>query len=158
EKVDERATVVTYPDEFAKKEIAGLANAAGYEVADVITQSRLIRSEYGVGVGKAQELATLVGENGSGTIIIDATMSSAQANKLSSTTHTSVIDRERLILNIFAKRASTAEAKLQVRLAELRYELPRARDVVKHSVKGEQAGFSGMGEFAVDVKFRALKR
>lgn len=73
-------------------------------------------------------------------------------------THVEVIDRERLILNIFGLRAVTTEAKLQVQLAELRYEMPRARDVVRYSVKGERAGFSGMGESAVDVKFRALKR
>ena len=152
------AVVVTYPDDFARVEIAGLANAAGYEVKEVVTQRDIIRSEYGVGVGKAQELQSMVEEKGLGTIIIDASVTSSQANKLSSLTHAQVIDRERLILTIFARRATTTEAKLQVQLAELRYELPRARDAVRHSLKGEQAGFSGMGEFAVDVKFRALKR
>jgi GTPase len=152
------AIVVTYPDEFAKHEIAGLANAAGYEVKEVITQREIIRSEYGVGVGKAQELQGMVEEKGANTIIIDESVTSSQANKLSSFTHTEVVDRERLILNIFARRANTTEAKLQVQLAELHYELPRARDAVRYSVKGEQAGFSGMGETAVDVKFRALKR
>jgi len=153
-----KAIVVTYPDEFARREIMELANAAGYEVKDVMTQREIIRSEYGVGVGKAQELEAMVAENGSGTIIIDESVTSAQANKLSSKVHAQVVDRERLILNIFARRATTTEAKLQVRLAELRYELPRARDAVRYSLKGEQAGFSGMGETAVDVKFRALKR
>ena len=152
------AIVVTYPDEFARREIVELARAAGYEVKDVMTQRDIIRSEYGVGVGKAAELETMVAENGSDTIIIDESVTSSQANKLSAKTHAQVIDRERLILNIFARRATTTEAKLQVRLAELRYELPRARDAVRYSLKGEQAGFSGMGEFAVDVKFRALRR
>ncbi len=150
--------MVTYPDEFAKREIVDLAKAGGYEVKDIMTQRDIIRSEYGVGVGKAQELEGMVAENGSDTIIIDESVTSAQANKLSAKTHAQVIDRERLILNIFARRATTTEAKLQVRLAELRYELPRARDAVRYSLKGEQAGFMGMGEFAVDVKFRALKR
>jgi len=153
-----KAIVVTYPDEFARREIVELARAAGYEVKDVMTQRDIIRSEYGVGVGKAAELETMVAENGSDTIIIDESVTSSQANKLSAKTHAQVIDRERLILNIFARRATTTEAKLQVRLAELRYELPRARDAVRYSLKGEQAGFSGMGEFAVDVKFRALRR
>ncbi len=153
-----KAIVVTYPDEFAKKEVVELANAAGYEVKEVVTQREIIRSEYGVGSGKAQELQGMVSDTKADTIIIDASVTSAQANKLATLTHAEVIDRERLILNIFARRAATTEAKLQVQLAELRYELPRARDVVRHSVKGEQAGFMGMGEFAVDVKFRALKR
>jgi GTPase len=154
----EKATIVSFPDEFDKQEIIELAKAAGYDVAEVITQKKIIKSEYGVGVGKAQELEALVAENGSGTIIVDSTMTSAQTNKLSKLTRVNVVDRERLILDIFARRAVSSEAKLQVKLAELRYELPRARDAVRYSVKGEQAGFSGMGETAVDVKFRALKR
>ncbi|MDG7007739.1 MAG: GTPase HflX [Nitrososphaerota archaeon] len=155
---ESRAIIVTYPDEFAKAEITGLAEAAGYEVDRVITQRNIIKSEYGVGVGKAEELEGMVSESHAGTIIIDEALSSSQAFKLQSKTHAQVVDRERLILNIFARRAVTTEAKLQVKLAELRYELPRARDTVRYSVKGEQAGFMGMGEYAVDVKFRDLKR
>ena len=153
-----KAIIVTYPDEFAKREIEDLARAAGYEVKQVVTQRDIIRSEYGVGVGKAQELQTMVDDTKSDTIIVDASVTSSQANKLSGLTHAQIVDRERLILNIFARRANTTEAKLQVQLAELHYELPRARDAVRYSLKGEQAGAFGMGEFAVDVKFRALKR
>jgi GTP-binding protein HflX len=155
---EDKATVVTYPDEFAKQEIVELARAAGYTVRAVITQKQVVKSEFGIGSGKAQELQQIVSDNGSKTIIVDESLSSSQANNLSKATHAEVVDRERLILNIFARRAVTAEAKLQVQLAELRYELPRARDAVRYSVKGERAGFSGMGESAVDVKFRALKR
>ena len=155
---DDKATIVTYPDEFTKREILELAKAAGYRVQAVITQKQVIKSGYGVGVGKAQELQELVAENGSKTIIIDESVTSSQANNLSKVTQAEVVDRERLILNIFARRANTTEAKLQVQLAELRYEMPRAKDAVRFSVKGERAGFSGMGESAVDVKFRALKR
>jgi tetratricopeptide (TPR) repeat protein len=118
-----KAIVVTYPDEFDKAEILELAKAAGYEVKDVMTQKDIIRSEYGVGVGKAQELQGMVEENGSDTIIFDASVTSSQANKLAALTHAEVVDRERLILNIFSRRANTTEAKLQVKLAELRYEL-----------------------------------
>lgn len=154
----EKAIVVTYPDEFAKQEIVGLAEAAGYRVEALVTQRRVVKSEYGVGVGKAEELEGMVEEKGAKTIIIDESVTSAQANKLAAVAHAQVIDRERLILNIFARRATTAEAKLQVQLAELQYELPRARELVKIQVAREQAGFSGMGEYAVDVRFRDLKR
>jgi GTP-binding protein HflX len=152
-----KATIVTYDDEFTKREIQELAKAGGYSVEAVVTQKQVIKSGYGVGVGKAQELFELVSDNGSDTLIIDETLTSSQANNLAKVTHVEVVDRERLILNIFALRAVTTEAKLQVQLAELRYEMPRARDVVRYSVRGERAGFSGMGETAVDVKFRALK-
>lgn len=155
---DDKATIVTYPDEFAKQEILELAKAAGYRVQAVITQKQVIKSSYGVGVGKAQELQEIVADNGSKTIIIDESVSSSQAHNLSKVTQTEVVDRERLILNIFARRAQTTEAKLQVQLAELRYEMPRAKAAVRFSANGERAGFSGMGESAVDVKFRALKR
>jgi GTPase len=155
---DDKATIITYPDEFTKQEVLELAKAAGYRVQAVITQKQVIKSGYGVGVGKAQELQEIVAENGSKTIIIDESVTSSQANNLSKVTQAEVVDRERLILNIFARRANTTEAKLQVQLAELRYEMPRAKDAVRFSVKGERAGFSGMGESAVDIKFRALKR
>ena len=155
---EDKATIVTYPDKFAQQEIQDLARAAGYKVQSVIIQKQVLKSEYGVGVGKAQELQEIVAENGSKTIIIDESLTSSQANNLSKVTATEVVDRERLILNIFARRANTTEAKLQVQLAELRYGMPRAKDAVRFSVKGERAGFSGMGESAVDVKFKALKR
>ena len=128
-----RAIVVTYPDDFTKREIVELAKAGGYEVTEVVTQRNIIRSGYGVGSGKAQELEGRVAETKSDAIIIDESVTSAQANNLSKLTHATVIDRERLILNIFAKRAATTEAKLLVQLAELRYVLPWARDEVRQS-------------------------
>jgi GTP-binding protein HflX len=154
----DKATVVTYPDEFAKQEIAELASAAGYAVQALITQKRVVKSEFGVGVGKAEELREIVRQNGSKILIVDESLTSSQAYKLATVTRVEIVDRDRLVLNIFAKRATTTEAKLQVQLAELRYEMPRARDAVRYSVNGERAGFMGMGETLVDTKFKALKR
>lgn len=153
-----RAILVTYPDEFSKQEIVDLAKAGGYEAVKVVTQREIVKSQYGVGSGKAQELEGVVAETDAEVIIIDEAITSSQANNLAKMTHAQVIDRERLILDIFAKRALTTEAKQQVKLAELRYALPRARDEVRHSTKGEQAGFMGMGEYEVDLRFRTLKR
>jgi len=154
----DKATIVTYPDEFSKEEIRELAARAGYTVVGMITQKRVVKSEYGVGVGKAEELRDMVSKNGSKILIIDEEVTSSQANKLAMVTRCEVVDRDRLILNIFARRAETTEAKLQVQLAELRYEMPRARDAVRYSANGERAGFMGMGETMVDIKFRALKK
>lgn len=154
----EKATIVTYPDEFSKEEIKDLALRAGYTVVGMITQKRVVKSQYGVGVGKAEELRDMVSKNGSKTLIIDEEVTSSQANKLATVTRCEIVDRDRLILNIFARRATTTEAKLQVQLAELKYEMPRARDAVRYSVNGERAGFMGMGETMVDIKFRALKK
>lgn len=154
----EKATVVSFPDPFAKEEIQELAKAAGYSVVEIVTQRQIVKSEYGVGVGKAQELKEIISRNGSRTLIVDAALTSSQSFRLATVTKAEIVDRERLILNIFARRAKTTEAKLQVELAELRYEMPRARDAVRYSVAGERAGFMGLGESMVDVKFRALKR
>ncbi len=154
----DKATIVTYPDEFSKEEIKELAAAAGYTVVGLVTQKRVVKSEFGIGVGKAEEMRDLVSKNGSKTLIIDAEITSSQALRLATVTRVEIVDRDRLILNIFARRAQTTEAKLQVQLAELKYEMPRARDAVRFSTSGERAGFMGMGESMVDVKFRALKR
>lgn len=153
-----KATVVTYPDEFSREEILELAKAAGYQVVDVVTQRKVVKSEYGVGVGKAEELRDMVARNGSKTLLVDEELTSAQAFKLQTVTRVEIVDRDRLILNIFARRAATTEAKLQVQLAELKYEMPRARDAVRYSTAGERAGYMGMGELMVDVKFKALKK
>jgi GTP-binding protein HflX len=153
-----KATIVTYPDDFSIQEIKELAKAAGYEVVALVTQKRVVKSEYGVGVGKAEELRDEVSKNGSKSLIVDERLTSSQAFKLGTVTRVEIVDRDRLILNIFARRAMTTEAKLQVQLAELKYEMPRARDEVRYSVSGERAGFMGMGETMVDIKFRALKK
>src|SRR5579872_5125151 len=103
----EKATVVTYPDDFAIQEIKELAKAADYSVAGLITQKKVVKSQYGVGVGKAEELRALVSENGSRALIIDEELTSSQALRLANVTKVEIIDRDRLILNIFAKRART---------------------------------------------------
>src|SRR5487761_991025 len=153
-----KVILVTYRDEFMKNEAIGLVEAAGYSIASLLDQKKLNHSQYGVGSGKAEEIKSIAEELRTQMIIVDDRLSSSQAHNLAKFTHQEVIDRERLILDIFNSRATTAEAKLQVRLAELRYEIPRAREAVRLSLKGEQAGFMGMGEYAVDIKFRALKK
>jgi GTP-binding protein HflX len=69
-----------------------------------------------------------------------------------------VIDRERLILDIFYSRATTNEAKLQIQLAEIKYDMPRVREIAKMTTGNERPGKGGSGEYTVDVKFRDLKR
>ncbi len=154
----DRVILITYPDEFVRNEAAGLVEAAGYQIADIVTTKKFTNPQYGIGSGKAEEVSRLAEEKHSDMIIVDDRLSSSQAHNLAKVTHQQVIDRERLILDIFDRRATTTEAKLQVKLAELKYEIPRAREAVRVSLRGEQAGFMGIGEYAVDVKFRALKR
>src|SRR5438093_10614058 len=95
----DKATIVTYPDEFAKNEITELAKAAGYSVEALITQKRVVKSEDGGGVGKAQELKEIVSQNGSKTLVIDEELTSSQPKKLLTGTHIEFVARVRLLLN-----------------------------------------------------------
>jgi GTP-binding protein HflX len=77
---------------------------------------------------------------------------------LAKVTGVEAIDRFQLILEIFARRASTAEANLQIQLARLRYELSRAKERVRLARMEEQPGFMGLGAYEVDVYYEAVKR
>ena len=68
-----------------------------------------------------------------------------------------VLDRESLILEIFESRSTSTESKMQVKLAQLRYEMSRAREKVRLSKMGEQPGFMGIGKFEVDVYYNDIK-
>ncbi len=153
-----KVVLVTYKDVFASKEAVGLAEAAGYEVAEVVFRGYLKHGGLGIGPGVAEDIKNKASVNNFETIIIDAALTSSQIHQLGQTIGLEVIDRDKLILDIFESRATTAEAKLQVKLAELSYQLPRARQAVRLSKKGERQGQMGLGEYAVDVRFRALKK
>src|SRR5688572_9539969 len=111
-----------------------------------------------MGSGKAQELKDFVKESDVEQIIVDEHLTSRQMHYLEKLTGVPVIDRERLILDIFYSRATTVEAKLQIQLAETKYEMPRVRENAKMSSGTERAGKGGSGEYTVDVKFRDQKR
>jgi len=153
-----KALLILYPDRDVEEEAVSLAHAAGYEPVGMLTQRYLSRSRYGVGDGKAEEAAQLVREKGIETIIFDSRLNASQTYNLAKLCKVEVKDREKLILEIFAMRAETAEAKVQVELAELSYELPRARDKVRRAKAGEQPGFFGLGKYEVDVYVRMMKR
>src|SRR5678816_4712601 len=84
-------------------------------------------------------------------------MTPKQIYNLEKTTGAKVVDRERLILDLFYTRATTSEAKLQIQLAEIKYELPRIRENSTLLIGNERPGKGGSGEYIVDVKFRDLK-
>ena len=153
-----KALLVHYPDKYVEEEAVALAEAGGYEPTARLTQRYLDHARYGMGQGKAEEAATVVREQEIGIILFDGRLNASQTYNLAKLCKVEVKDREKLILEIFAKRASTAEAKLQVELAELQYELPRARDKVRKAKSGEQPGFFGLGKYEVDVYVRMMKR
>jgi GTP-binding protein HflX len=153
-----RALLIAYPDEDRIQEAKELALAAGYDPVSLLTQRYLFRARFGVGEGKAEEAARVVREEKLETILFDSRLKTGQAYNLAKLCRVEVKDREKIILEIFAKRASTAEAKIQVELAELGYQLPRAKDMVRKAKGGEQPGFFGLGKYEVDVYVRMMKK
>jgi GTP-binding protein HflX len=120
-------------------------------------QTRKPDARYQIGAGKVEELAALVKEKGAEKVIFDNRLKPVQAYNLAKATKVEAIDRFQLILEIFTKRATTTEAKLQIQLATLKYELTHAKQKVRLTKKGEQPGFMGLGAYEVDVYSDAIK-
>jgi GTPase len=154
-----KVIVVTYRDSFRLEEAKSLVcSSTDSQIVKVVTQKFLNHSEYGVGSGKAEEIKQFALECKADQIVVDEHLTSKQIHNLEKLTGVQVIDRERLILNIFHSRATTTEAKLQIELAEIKYEMPRIRENAKLTSGSERPGKGGMGVYIVDVKFRDLKR
>ncbi|MDF9746511.1 GTPase HflX [Natrinema salsiterrestre] len=130
-------------------EIRDLARAAGYTVVGEVTQSRRADPALQIGEGKAEEVAALVEETEATTVIFDNRLGPYQTYNLGQLfpAGVEVIDRFTLILEIFGQRAQTRKAQLQVELAELRYELPRAEAKTSLAKREEHPGFMGLGEY-----------
>jgi GTPase len=153
-----KAILITYPVEQARNEAMSLAETAGYSIIRIVTQKQITKSRFGIGRGKAEEVKELVQELKPDVIIFDEVLKPSQMYNLASVCKIEIIDRERLLLEIFEQRASTAESRIQIRLAQLRYELTRARDKVRLARAGEQPGFFGLGKYEADVYFLDIRR
>jgi GTP-binding protein HflX len=147
-------------------ELRGLATTAGANVVGGMTQKRLkIHTHSYIGKGKLAELQQEVAATNADVIIFDNDLSPAQVRNLEKATQLKVLDRSELILDIFATRARTAEARLQVELAQLEYTLPRLRQMWSHLGRAAGGiGTRGPGETQleddrrlVDARIRDLK-
>lgn len=119
--------------EDSLEELGQLAETAGLEVIYKIVQPRETPdSAYYIGEGKIAELGALIGEAGADAVVFDNELTPAQTRNIEKTLDTVAIDRTSLILDIFAQRAQTKEAKLQVELAQLQYALPRLTRLWTH--------------------------
>jgi GTP-binding protein HflX len=121
-------------------------------------QFRETDARYQIGAGKVEELAALVKETGAEKILFDNSLKPVQSYNLAKATGVEVIDRFKLILEIFTRRATTTEAKLQIQLATLRYELAHAKERVRLTKLKEQPGFMGLGVYEADVYHDAVNR
>jgi GTP-binding protein HflX len=147
-------------------ELRGLAESAGAIVVGGLCQKRQkINPGSYIGKGKLEELQQSVEATGANVIIFDNDLTPAQIRNLEKSTNVKVLDRSELILDIFASRARTQEARLQVELAQLEYSLPRLRQMWTHLGRAAGGiGTRGPGETQLeedrrlaDVRIRDLK-
>ena len=145
-------------------ELTLLADTAGVEVVHRVLQERAtIDPTYLIGRGKASEIVELIHEWDAQVVIFDDDLSPAQTRNLETLMGVKIIDRSRLILDIFASRAQTREAQTQVELAQLIYMLPRLTRQWTHlsrqagSAGGGGVGTRGPGETQLEVDRRATR-
>jgi GTP-binding protein HflX len=112
-----------------------------------------------LGKGKVEELAQLAAANDADVIIFDNDLSPAQTRNLEQATSVKVIDRTELILDIFASRAQTFEARLAVELAQLQYALPRLKQMWSHLSRLKMGiGMRGPGEKQLETDRRLVEK
>jgi GTP-binding protein HflX len=146
--------------EDSLEELAFLADTAGAVVIDKVIQSRksLNPASY-IGKGKVSELKEMSLEKNVNLLIFDDDLRSRQVRNLEEEAQIRVVDRTELILDIFALRARTREAKIQVELAQMEYTMSRLKRMWTHFSKIEGGiGMRGPGETQLEEDKRLIKK
>ena len=140
-------------------ELKLLAETAGAQVRGQVVQRRgPIRAATFLSKGKIEEIQELAAEERAGLLLLDDDLSPAQHRNLEKELSMRVVDRSALILDIFARRARTREARLQVELAQLEYLLPRLTRMWEHLGRlGGGIGTRGPGETQLEVDRRRIR-
>jgi GTPase len=140
-------------------ELASLAATAGADVVGAEWQNRRhVDPNWYVGKGKAEDLVAAKRETGFDILIADDELSPAQQRALEGVLNVKVIDRSRLILDIFALHAQTHEGRLQVELAQLEYQLPRLTKLWTHLSRTQGGiGSRGPGESQLETDRRIIR-
>ncbi len=143
------------------EEAKSMAENIGYDVVEVMIQKRNSdHHSYFIGPGKVEELKEIVDSHEVETVIFANTLPSSQVFKIQQRLggEVRVIDRNLLILEVFDKRAMTKEAKLQIKLAKLKYTLSWGREFIKlRGIMGEQVGWMGPGDYPFQEYTRAAR-
>ena len=149
-----RSLVEEYLDE-----LTFLADTAGADAVESFIQDKKLRDPaYCIGKGKVEELVVFVKEKEIDLVIFDDDLTPAQARNLEKKLECKVIDRTGLILQIFAIRAQSAQAKMQVELAQLEYMLPRLSGQWTHLSKQKGGiGNKGPGETQIETDRRLVR-
>ncbi|MEY9864797.1 GTP-binding protein HflX [Peribacillus sp. B2I2] len=143
--------------EYSMEELANLTEACEVEVAGTITQNlHRVNSSHFIGTGKIEEVKNLVEYKEANVVIFNDQLSPSQLRNLERDMDCKVIDRTILILDIFAHRAKTKEAQLQVEVAKLQYMLPRL--VGLRESLGRQSGGVGTNKGAGEKQLELDRR
>ena len=145
--------------EDSLSELANLARPAGADVVGAEWQNRRhVDPHWYVGKGKAEELVAAKTETGFDLLVADDELSPTQQKTLEDLVKVKVIDRSRLILDIFAQHARTHEGRLQVELAQLEYQLPRLTRMWTHLSRTRGGiGTRGPGETQLETDRRIIR-
>lgn len=140
-------------------ELAFLASTAGAITVKVFTQKlQHPDSKTYIGKGKLEEIKNYASSKDISVLIFDDELSGAQVGNIEKAVNIKTIDRSDLILDIFARRAKTAQAKAQVELAQYQYILPRLRGMWKHLERlGGGIGTRGPGESEIETDRRIVR-
>ncbi|MFN2384418.1 MAG: GTPase HflX [Gemmatimonadota bacterium] len=150
---------IAWSDASLLSELRALAESAGAEVVGSVFQRRESPDKtFFFGRGKAEELRDEVAATSAELVVFDNDLSPAQGKNLEDLLGVRVLDRSELILDIFAERARSREAKLQVELAQLQYLLPRLKRMWTHlsRIRGG-IGLRGPGETQLEVDRRSIR-
>jgi GTP-binding protein HflX len=156
-----RDNETTFDDSLA--ELQALAETAGVRVVGTLEQRRVApRGKTYIGKGKVEELSAMCKELGAKVVIFDNELAPSQIAELEKALELKVIDRSEVILDIFANRATTKQAQLQVEIAQLEYTAPRLRAMWSHlgQVTGGApvgVGTRGPGEQQLEIDRRIVK-
>jgi GTP-binding protein HflX len=140
-------------------ELQGLVHTLGMEIVECIELPRITATaKFGIGTGKAVEIVTKAQELKADCIIFDFDITPTQQRNLEKIAEMPVFDKQEVILRIFAQRAQTKEAVLQVELAKLQYSLPRLAHIYGDMAKqrGGNFGAKGSGETQLELDKRAV--
>jgi len=142
-------------------ELQGLAETAGAQIVGRLTQTRRSPDPaMCLGSGKVEELKALVEETGAEVVIFDNALSPSQGRNLERELNRIIVDRSEVILDIFASRARTYEAKLQVELAQMLYLRPRLKRMWTHleRIEGGIGAGRGPGEKQIETDRRLIDK
>jgi len=152
-----KAVIISLQED--NEELEHLSESLNYEVVKIFIQRQgKSRRPFYIGKGKIREIKDYLSERNINFAIVNGMLTPSQWYNMEKELGIKVYDRVHLILDIFADRAKRKEAKLQVKLAYLRYEKPYIKELIQRIRAGEHPGFMDGGEYEIANYYEMIKR